>query len=94
MFAFQIGSFYLHIFKLTDSFLCHELMSPSKAFFISAAVLLISHFSFDFLLEFSFLSLHYPSVHLLSILSIRAISILITVALNDQFAYYNISVIF
>ena len=47
------------IFSLALSSL---LLNPSKAFFTSASVFLISAFSFEFLLEFQSLCLYHPSV--------------------------------
>ena len=81
-----LGSFYWHIFQLTDSFLGHVqfTISSSKTFFISVTVFLISSISFWFFLRASISLLMIPIYScMLSTFSIRAISILITIILSS-----------
>ena len=69
--------------ELLSSVLSSLLLIPSKAFFISVTVFLISSISFLFLLGFLSLYFHCPSILSCCALSSRVLSILVTVLLNS-----------
>ena len=89
---FGFGNFYWYIPKLRESFLSHDQSTnkPWKTFFIPVTVFLISSIYFWFFLRI-FISFLTSPIHscMISPLSLRTLSILITVALNSWYDHSN-----